>query len=100
MSSDRLKNSQLKSTSMQNLSTCVSDLNNNATNKSNTMTPDSKRRDSNMLRQKQTSFQSMMRSYSSLSLLMREPPKELIGCRIVRGPNWKWGRQDGMKLVI
>lgn len=45
--------------------------------------------------QKQLSFQPMLRSYSSSSLLMRPPHIELVGSRVVRGPNWKWGRQDG-----
>jgi hypothetical protein len=44
---------------------------------------------------KQASSPVMFRSYSSSSLLMREPQYELIGSRVVRGPNWKWGRQDG-----
>jgi hypothetical protein len=37
----------------------------------------------------------LLRSYSSSSLLMREPQYELIGSRVVRGPGWKWGKQDG-----
>lgn len=37
----------------------------------------------------------LLRSYSSSSLLMREPQYELIGSRVVRGPDWKWGKQDG-----
>jgi hypothetical protein len=32
---------------------------------------------------------------SSTSLLLREPQEEFVGARVVRGPNWKWGKQDG-----
>lgn len=39
--------------------------------------------------------QQLLRSHSSLSLLLRTPQTELIGCRVVRGPNWRWGKQDG-----
>ena len=37
----------------------------------------------------------LVRSFSSSSLLMRTPPVEFIGSRVVRGPDWKWGKQDG-----
>jgi hypothetical protein len=39
--------------------------------------------------------QNLTRSTSNNSLLMRTPPIELIGSRVVRGPDWKWGKQDG-----
>jgi hypothetical protein len=38
----------------------------------------------------------LLKSTSTTSLLLREPPKEFIGARVVRGPNWKWGKQDGL----
>ena len=37
----------------------------------------------------------IFKSYSSTNLSMRSPPVEFIGCRVVRGPDWKWGKQDG-----
>ncbi|CAF0858490.1 unnamed protein product [Brachionus calyciflorus] len=42
-----------------------------------------------------TRQQQFKKSFSSTSLLLRTPQTELIGCRVVRGPNWKWGKQDG-----
>jgi hypothetical protein len=27
--------------------------------------------------------------------LMPSPPVDLIGSKVVRGPAWKWGKQDG-----
>ena len=43
---------------------------------------------------------SLMRSSSSLNLVLRNPPIEFIGSRVVRGPDWKWGKQDGKRVFI
>lgn len=80
-----------KSTSLQNLAVVS---NNNEGGSSIRKSNSSLRNREHFAHQKQSSC-SMLRSYSSLSLLMREPQYELVGCRVVRGPNWKWGRQDG-----
>jgi hypothetical protein len=45
------------------------------------------------------SKRSLMRSSSSLNLVMRHPPIEFIGSRVVRGPDWKWGKQDGKRKL-
>ena len=39
----------------------------------------------------------LVKTMSSSSLLsaVRKPPLEFIGTRVVRGPDWKWGKQDG-----
>lgn len=42
--------------------------------------------------------QLVCRSLSSTSLLLRTPQFELIGSRVVRGPDWKWKKQDGSKI--
>lgn len=95
-----------KSVSMQNLASSFQSDNsttNDATNKSSSSNTnfssggnDGHGRNFASVRQKQSTYQSsMMRSYSSTNLMMRAPQTELVGCRVVRGPNWKWGRQDG-----
>ena len=35
----------------------------------------------------------------SESSLMRELTR-FIGCRVVRGPHWKWSKQDGREILI
>lgn len=42
----------------------------------------------------------LIRTSSTTSLLLREPPREFIGARIVRGPDWRWGKQDGLSTHI
>lgn len=39
--------------------------------------------------------QRIYRSFSRTSLLLKLPQYELIGSRVVRGPDWKWKKQDG-----
>jgi len=46
------------------------------------------------------SKKSLTRSSSSLNLVMRHPPVEFMGSRVVRGPDWKWGKQDGKRVPL
>lgn len=42
----------------------------------------------------------MAQSTKTTGTILTSYSKDLIGSRVVRGPDWKWGKQDGISLLL